>query len=197
MIEIYEDAPVLHVNIKYSPPKIDAEIHELSFEYGDLVFMPWDMKTDKGVTKGKRKARIIKIEDDYMILDASERFESRVIKESFVHFKDVICDQLLKSGQYDYLDIMNTNITVTKEKRLYYTDDNNHIERFSIGDIVRVKNKPIPTKYIGKLVGITATPTAKLDCSTLVNSCIKTITPSTNAELDHYDYELDGENVYY
>lgn len=197
MIEIYEDAPVLHVNLEYLPPKINAEIRELSFEYGDLVFIPWVTNTDKGVTEEKRKAKIIKIQDDYMILDASERFESRIMKESFLHFKDVICGQLLKSGNYDDLDIMNTNITVTKEKRLYYTDDNNYIERFSIGDIIRVKNKPIPTKYIGKLVDITATPTAKLDCSTLVNSCIKTITPSTNAELDHYDYELDGENVYY
>ena len=192
MIEIYEDAPVLHVNIKYSPPKIDAEIHELSFEYGDLVFMPWATKTDKGVTKGKRKARIIKIEDDYMILDASERFESRVIKESFVHFKDVICDQLLKHRQYDDLDIMNTNITVTKEKRLYYTGKDNSLERFSIGDIIRVKNNPTSsTGYIGKLVDITATPTAKLDCSTPMYSCTKTITPSTRVVLEHYDMEGD------
>lgn len=195
MIEIYTDAPVLHVNLEYLPPKINAEIRELSFEYGDLVFMPWVTNTDKGVTEEKRKAKIIKIQDDYMILDASERFESRIMKESFLHFKDVICGQLLKSGNYDDLDIMNTNITVTKEKRLYYTDDNNYIERFSIGDIIRVKNKPIPT--VGKLVDITATPTAKLDCSTLANSCIKTITPSTNVELDHYDYDLDGEDVYY
>lgn len=193
MIEIYVDAPVLHVNIKYLPPKIDAEINELSFEYGDIVFMPWTTKTDKGVPKEKRKAKIIKIQDDYMVLDASNRFESNVIKESFMHFKDVICDQLLQSRQFDLLDIMNTNITVTKEKRLYYTSDDNYIERFSIGDIIRVKNKPIPTRYIGKLVDITATPTAKLDCSTTVNSCIKTITPSTNVELDHYDYDLEGE----
>ena len=197
MIEIYTDAPVLHVNLEYLPPKINTEIRELSFEYGDLVFMPLVTNTDKGVTEEKRKAKIIKIQDDYMILDASERFESRVIKETFVHFKDLICSELLLSGNYDDLDIMNTNITVTKEKRLYYTDDNNYIERFFIGDIIRVKNKPIPTKYIGKLVDITDTPTAKLDCSTPVNSCIKTITPSTNVELDHYDYDSDGENVYY
>ena len=116
MIEIYTDAPVLHVNLEYLPPKINTEIRELSFEYGDLVFMPWVTNTDKGVTEEKRKAKIIKIQDDYMILDASERFESRVIKETFVHFKDLICSELLLSGNYDDLDIMNTNITVTKEK---------------------------------------------------------------------------------
>lgn len=194
MIEIYVDAPVLHVNIKYFAPKVDEDLHELSFERGDIVRVPWVTNTDKGVTKEERKAKIIEIQDDYMILDASERFESRVIKESFVHFKDIICDQLLRSGQYDELDTMNTNIIVTKEKRLYYTDDDNHIERFSIGDIIRVKSKPITIRrYIGKLVDITATPEAKLDCSTLVNSCIQTITPSTNVELDHYDYDLEGE----
>ena len=192
MIEIYEDAPVLHVNIKYLPPKIDAEIRELSFEYGNLVFMPWVTNGDKGVTKEKRKAKIIKIQDDYMLLDASEKFESRVIKETFVHFKDVICGQLLQSRQFDLLDTMNTNITVTKEKRLYYTSGDGAIEHFSIGDIIRVKNNQMSsTGYIGKLVDITATPTAKLDCSTPTNSCIKTITPSTRVVLEHYDLEGD------
>ena len=192
MIEIYVDAPVLHVNLEYLPPKINAEIRELSFEYGDLVFMPWVTETDKGVTTGDRKTRIIKIQDDYMLLDASEQFESRVIKESFVHFKDVICGQLLKHSQFDFLDIMNTNITVTKEKRLYYTGRDNSLERFSIGDIIRVKNNPASsTGYIGKLVDITATPTAKLDCSTPMYSCTKTITPSTCVALEHYNLEGD------
>lgn len=193
MIEIYTDAPVLHVNIEYLPPKLNAEIHELSFEYGDLVFMPWATKTDKGVTTGDRKTRIIKIQDDYMLLDASEQFESRIIKESFVHFKDVICGQLLKNRQFDFLDTMNTNITVTKEKRLYYTGRDNSLERFSIGDIIRVKNNPASsTGYIGKLVDITATPTAKLDCSTPMYSCMKTITPSSRVALEHYN--LEGDN---
>lgn len=193
MIEIYTDAPVLHVNIEYLPPKLNAEIHELSFEYGDLVFMPWATKTDKGVTTGDRKTRIIKIQDDYMLLDASEQFESRVIKESFVHFKDVICGQLLKNRQFDFLDIMNTNITVTKEKRLYYTSRDNSLERFSIGDIIRVKNNPASsTGYIGKLVDITATRIAKLDCSTPMYSCMKTITPSSRVALEHYN--LEGDN---
>ena len=192
MIEIYTDAPVLHVNLEYLPPKIYAEIHELSFEYGDLVYMPWATKTDKGVTKGDRKTRIIKIQDDYMLLDASEQFESRVIKESFVHFKDVICGQLLKHSQFDFLDIMNTNITVTKEKRLYYTGRDNSLERFSIGDIIRVKKNPASsTGYIGKLVDITATPTAKLDCSTPMYSYIKTITPHSRVALEHYNLEGD------
>ena len=193
MIEIYVDAPVLHVNLKYNPPKINAEINELSFECGDIVFMPWTTKTDKGVTREKRKARIIKIQDDYMVLDASEQFESRIMKESFVHFKDVICGELLQSRQFDLLDIMNTNITVTKEKRLYYTRNNNSsTERFSIGDIIRVKNNPASsTGYVGKLVDITATPTAKLDCSTPTNSYIQTITPSTRVALEHYDLEGD------
>ena len=193
MIEIYEDAPVLHVNLKYLPPKIDAEINELSFEYGDIVFMPWTTKTDKGVTREKRKAKIIKIQDDYMVLDASEQFESRIMKESFVHFKDVICDELLQSRQFDLLDIMNTNITVTKEKRLYYTRNNNSsTERFSIGDIIRVKNNPASsTGYVGKLVDITATPIAKLDCSTPTNSYIQNITPSSRVALEHYDLEGD------
>lgn len=192
MIEIYTDAPVLHVNLEYFPPKLNAEIRELSFEYGDLVFMPWVTKTDKGVTEGDRKTRIIKIQDDYMLLDASEQFESRRIKESFVHFKDVICGKLLKHRQYDDLDIMNTNITVTKEKRLYYTGRDNSLERFSIGDIIRVKNNPASsTGYIGKLVDITATPTAKLDCSTPMYSCTKTITPHSRVALEHYNLEGD------
>lgn len=193
MIEIYTDAPVLHVNIEYLPPKINAEIHELSFEYGDLVFMPWATKTDKGVTTGDRKTRIIKIQDDYMLLDASEQFESRITKETFVHFKDVICGQLLKNRQFDFLDTMNTNITVTKEKRLYYTGRDNSLERFSIGDIIRVKNNPASsTGYIGKLVDITATRIAKLDCSTPMYSCMKTITPSSRVALEHYN--LEGDN---
>ena len=194
MIEIYTDAPVLHVNLKYLPPKIDAEIYELSFECGDIVFMPWATKTDKGATKEKRKARIIRIQDDYMVLDVSEQFESRIMKEPFVHFKDVICGQLLlQSRQFDLLDTMNTNITVTKEKRLYYTrGDNSSTERFSIGDIIRVKNNPASsTGCVGKLVDITATPTAKIDCSTPMNSCIKTITPSARVVLEHYDLEGD------
>lgn len=191
MIEIYEDAPVLHVNIKYFRPKFDGAIHELSFEYGDVVFMPW--ATDKGATKEKRKTKIIKINDDHVILDASERFESRIIKEPFTHLKDVICCQLLSSRQYDDLDTMNTNITVTKEKRLYYTSGDGAIRSFSIGDIIRVKNNRMSsTGYIGKLVDITATPTAKLDCSTPTNSYIKTITPSTRVVLEHYD--LEGDN---
>ena len=193
MIEIYVDAPVLHVNLEYNPPKITAEINELSFECGDIVFMPWTTKTDKGVTREKRKARIIKIQDDYMVLDASEQFESRIMKESFLHFKDVICGELLQSRQFDLLDIMNTNITVTKEKRLYYTRNNNSsTERFSIGDIIRVKNNPASsTGCVGKLVDITATPTAKLDCSTPMNSYIQTITPSSRVALEHYDLEGD------
>lgn len=189
MIEIYVDAPVLHVNIKYFGLKADEDLHELSFERGDIVRVPW-VEVDNSrqeVNKTERDARIMNIYDDHIVLDASKQFESRIIKEPFVHFKDIICGQLLRSGHYDDLDTMNTNITVTKEKRIYYTDsDNSSIERFSIGDIIKVKNKLIPTSYIGKLVNITDIPTAELDCSTPVNSCIKTITPATDVVLEQF-----------